>query len=420
MQARPGPVAGAAGIAGVSAASSDTSPSETFGAVAPDPVTSAGIGMVTASHQKGLQSGGMFGYSTFFTGYRPEDHHAGRRLSIGRAAAETVSLAAEGLRRTPLSGIDAVDEGLKRASKLSEYGMGVFGNIQSTGLQQFYGDPQGQGVGVVDEYAQQGRGGRSVKGSHRAASIFTTESRPQSGSSTPEPAPGAENPVDSYRQQAGQPSTPRPPAGGAPVRSADDVISEAAEQNADDTVDMIQNAEVTGTRGASRVGTAGSPDARMPTGSSKNSTLGRAFRFLVGGLGGAGYNADGSTAVRQVYDETLGGMVTVAEGGSEGATFMKSSAGRMIGSAFKFAGYAEAAQLAGQGISYAAGKGYESLVEATTRLQRRTGGAGEQMSTAYYNRAASTERQRAVQSMNSNKLNPRNQIMGNEAYFMHS
>ena len=143
-------------------------------------------------------------------------------------------------------------------------------------------------------------------------------------------------------------------------------------------------------------------------------------KSLTGILGGLGYGPDGgergSLTTRTIGDRRYGFFD--AAGDSGGANVMKGTAGRVLGKGIRMLGAFEVASLAVDAGTYALGEGYEAMVETTERLQRRVG-ADHSMSGGYYNRAASTERQRAVQSLNRNQLNPRTQIQGNEAYYAH-
>jgi hypothetical protein len=145
------------------------------------------------------------------------------------------------------------------------------------------------------------------------------------------------------------------------------------------------------------------------------------FKAITGILGGEGYGKSGQTFKGRSVKRDIAGdtfKFLAGSGDSQGANLASGAAGRYVGAAFRGVAIYEAARLAGQGIAYAAGEGYEAMVETTTRLRRRVG-QDDSMSGGYFNRAASTERQRAMQSLNENRLDPKTQLLGNEAAFGH-
>jgi hypothetical protein len=144
-------------------------------------------------------------------------------------------------------------------------------------------------------------------------------------------------------------------------------------------------------------------------------------KALTGVLGGLGYDDQGRSVGNLTREKFASGRVFGMESaakGSGGAQF-GGAAGRVLGKGVRFLGAFEIARLGVDAATYAMGEGYEAMVKTTERLQRRVG-ADHSMSGGYYNRAAATERQRAVQTLNSNRLNPRTQIRGNEAYYSHA
>ena len=345
-------------------------PEATYDALTPGAVSSAVYGLTTASHEVGLQSGGMAGYSTFFTGYNAETDGIGRRLSLGRLAGEAVSKTAEGVLRTGLVNNDTAQDMLRRASHFDELGMGAFARYDKeaaskAGLQHQKTTTQSRGMFPGRDNLSRDPSWWSRLRDMRAA-----------------------HQTSAMRGQA-----PGPLVQSWSIEPRDIDVDSASIQ-----------------KSAQRVG--------KRAGAAKGA---KSWAYKAMGLfGGAGYTDQGKADYDVVTRTGPDGkdFKALKRTSNKGLTMLKGSAGRMLGAGFRMMGAMELGMLAADAVGYAAGAGYESMVETTTRLQRRVGGDNS-MSGGYYNRAAVTERQRAVRTMNQNQLNPQTQMMGNEAAFMH-
>lgn len=357
---------------------------QTYDAITPSAPESAMLGFMSASHSTGLQSGGMVGYSTFFTGYDPGRDGMARALSMGRLGGQAVSMSARAMKQLGFGGGGTAGF-IDKAAKFDQYGMGVFAS--KTPAEAFR--MQGRGAGISNS-AQQ-----TVDSRIRSLQYNTQNLSPNARR-------GA---LHRAAESLGRSSTPSR----ANLLTGDpDAIAKA------DQRDRLREA----VRGGTMQSTTKTALRNATVEGVEEATESAAYRYGVGVAGGMGYKDSGKAAANLVYDEDLKRFVPKASSGSKGATILSGNAGKFIGGAAKAVGAYEIAKIAVDAASYAAGKGYESLVETTTRLQRRVG-ADDSMSGAYYNRAAVTERQRAVQTMNRNKIAPRTQVMGNEAYYAH-
>lgn len=117
-------------------------------------------------------------------------------------------------------------------------------------------------------------------------------------------------------------------------------------------------------------------------------------------------------------DTVLPNKVTQVGASKTGELLIKGRMGMAIGIASRLSMAAAIGQIVIAGASHAIGAAYGGLVQANRALSDRVG-TSSQLSAGYFNQATATERQRAVMELNQNILNPRTQLMGNEASFSH-
>lgn len=348
------------------------SPSESYDAATPSLPEAAALGaMEPGLHKKGLQSGGLLGYKTFFSGYNPErgDGQA-RRLSIGRLAGKSVSMAARGLKQAGLAGTGAEDF-LNRATLFEKHGLGAFV------------DPSEELVSGAGREARRGMIGKSRYLAQHSGVTYSTAGR----------NPG--------RRRAAQELA----AGGYGTGNIKSGPKLQPSPGLDDVNDVKVAGSAVRKKGRNAAFKAAANDSWLYK--------------IMGALGGKTHNAAGTEVVGEVVEETVDGSTVraVAGMGEEGGNLISGRLGSYAGQAFRMAGYYEVAKMAVDATTYAAGQAYESMVSSTEQMMQRVG-RSETMSNAYYNRAASTERQRAVRELNDSMLNPRTQLMGNEATYM--
>lgn len=144
-------------------------------------------------------------------------------------------------------------------------------------------------------------------------------------------------------------------------------------------------------------------------------TSGKIYRALTGWMGGKGFNARGALQTAYEFSETTGKYHPVPLAAS-GGNVARGTLGRMAGRLVKGGMWLTAASLAVDAAVSVAGSAFESTVRTMQTIRDRTGTL-HAMSPGYYTQAAVTERQRAVMELNNSVLNPRNQLMGNEAYY---
>jgi hypothetical protein len=350
-----------------------------YDAATPSAIESIGIGLLMNRHTRGLQSGGMVGYSTFFTGYDAERHGFGRKISLGRLGAQAVSASARGLMHTPLANSERAASVLRPLTMAHKYGVG--GALSS--------------VQLTDELAESAAESADVAG--RSRSFFARH-----GASPM--TPGAEDIAPSPNATAMGPDFDDAERIKASLRRGDVVASRSAQEVGEEAAEI-------GSRSAYASAMRGQMDSKT----------GRMFKWLVGVLGGEGFNRAGTRASYEVAEETIDGTTQLfrrAGGSTAGAVALGGTAGRALGAAFRIGAGYEIARLAVDAGTYAAGEAYESMVETTSAIRERVG-SDQSMSPAYYNRGAATERQRARRSLNLRSLNPRTQLMGNEASMAH-
>jgi hypothetical protein len=350
------------------------SPSESYDAATPSLPESAALGLMHKDiHKKGLQSGGLLGYQTFFSGYNPErGDGAARRLSIGRLAGQGVSMAARGLKQAGLAGT-AAEEFLDRASMFHKHGLGAFV------------DPSEEIRSGAGRQARQNMLGKAKFLSQNGSAEY----------STPGKNPGrrraalefAEGGFGTGSIKSGPKLQPAPDVDPSDVNISGSAAREIRE------------------KGRKAAFKAAADDSWLYK--------------IMGALGARGYSDDGTKAAVEGVEETVDGKDyrMVAAAGDKGPNLISGRLGSYAGKALRMYGYYEVAKMAVDATTYAAGQAYESMVSSTEEMMRRVG-RSETMSRGYYNRAAATERQRAVQELNDSTLNPRTQLMGNEATMM--
>lgn len=308
-----------------------------YGAALPSLPESMMLSALMSRHKAGLTSGGMVGYSTFFTGYDPSQHGMLRSLSIGRLAGQGVSAMARGLVSAGIGTTAFQDNVLKPLQYTHKYGLS--GVLSSVSTKEY--------DAVYKEYVR-------AKVNRELPNLRFLNKKQGLGMSTKQ--------LRKEAQRRGQ-------------------IYAAAQTN---------------------VALQGKFAAR--------------HKWLAGILGGIGFDELGHAQTKWV--EEGGRRFMVSQAGSTGAV-MTGRLGKFLGAGAKLSSGLMLASMAATATVDIIGAGYESLVRTNARLQERVG-TKHTMSAAYFNRAAATERQRAMMTLNTNQLNPRNQLMGNEASFMHT
>lgn len=298
-----------------------------------------GMAMHSPIRTGGLASGGLVGYSTFFSGFDPAtDSSTFRRFSIGRAAGEVVSLAARGLR-----GLGLDTEFVQRATQFNKYGMGAFIDPKT----ELITSPNKFGAAVTKEGAK-----------------FPKSQSYRVGPSRFESAAEAKAKLSQAKPKAVFSGKPGFAKGGAES----------------------------------------------------------GLYKLMSTLSGRGYKMgeEGAEVAVEVVEETVGGnkLAMTKASGTVGKVFTGAGATALSVAARGVAAY-EVLSIAKDAATYAIGQGYKSMVDSATQLQQRMG-MENYMSGGYFNRAATSERQRVMQTMNRNRLAPRDQIFGNEAFYGHS
>lgn len=141
---------------------------------------------------------------------------------------------------------------------------------------------------------------------------------------------------------------------------------------------------------------------------------GRRALFAAGGVG----VPESSGAIKLVRDERLGKWFVSAT--TTGSKVIKpGTAGALAGAALKGLSVLAVASVAAQAVTYGAGVAYDRLAATVSRVQGRLSPSPEEFLRGYMNDVAVTERQRAMMELNTSLLNPRTQLMGNEAYLLH-
>jgi len=334
----------------------------------PSLTTSAMISFMEPKHRHGLRSGGLVGYSTFFTGYDPSRGHSfARQVSLGRMGAKGVEMAAKGLMATPLGSSEAARY-IAPFARAGKYGIAgaVDAAVRGPGADLGEEAVETAAGAVNPQQLSMGFGQSATPDAGEQLSMFGDGGKPKSKKTV----------VGPYSDW---------PRGS---QSVDDVVEEGAEA------------------------------ATKTTSSSAGQ---RIRKWLYGVFGGTGFKEGGTKAAFRETSEEIAGMsfkMAAPEAGTGGALAASGSLGKWAGRALRGAGWFEVARMGVQAGSYAVNSAYESMVETTARLQQRVGHQ-QQMSPAYYNRAAATERQRAARELNESVLNPRTQLKGNEAAFYH-
>lgn len=344
------------------------SPGDAAAFATPSLPESAVLGVMLAKHEKGLQSGGLVGFNTLFTGYDPSRGYGGlaRRISAGRAAGGAISMTARGLR-----GLGVQSDILTKLSYADRFGLG--GALSAISADQ-----------MDDAWA----GTRD----HAAHKMYERRAAPvrQAAADKIRAAAGITKPDPILRKTVAR-----------ETRVALDAIDSSVGKKSMTIADRYTNRMMG--LGAGRK----TMDSRRGL-----------FKFLMGGLGGAGYTDAGKLSMSW-SDEIDGFHFATAKEGSKGATMINGQYGRLAGRAIKAGGWM---QLIGMGVDIAtdfAGSTYSSMVRTANKYSDRYHNNGNIMSPAYMSQAAVTERQRAMMELNSSVLNPRTQLMGNEGYFYH-
>ncbi len=387
-------------------------PRQTYDAITPSLAESATLGAMTASHTQGLRSGGLVGYSTFFTGYDPDRDGTARRLSMGRGAAQAVSASARALMHTGLQNT-AAGKYIEPFTMAHRYGVG---GAMDAAMRGPMGSASSGGITTMGRSA--GKTGTQTAGLG-AFGKNPTLTATQKGVGGVPTSGGPAGTVNTRTVTRPAPEYENIPTSGGPVRQRTGRnVNPLRGVSADEaTLHATSN---TGTKSRSAMVRSASADDLVFEAIDDPKDKGFIRKALTGILGGMGYDDEGRAVgnlTREQFDSgRVFGMESAAKG-SGGAQF-GGAAGRVLGKGVRFLGAFEIARLGVDAATYAMGEGYEAMVKTTERLQRRVG-ADHSMSGGYYNRAAATERQRAVQTLNSNRLNPRTQIRGNEAYYNH-
>ena len=280
----------------------------------PGPISSLYYGAMLPGtrHKAGLQSGGMLGYSTFFTGYR-EGMGAGRRMSVGRLAAKGVEMAGHVIGGQQWAQSERIGGIAARMQVFGKYGVGAFAQA--------------------------------------AAPMISAAD------------------ITSISKMTDIPMGSRPPT----------------------------------------------PLMPKPNGAAANNSV---VKKLMGFLGGTGYTDQGDEAFGAIKNIVQNGRnisVLEASAGSVGATALKGTMGKLLGASVKAGGYLQLAVMAANVAGRQLGAAYATAARVGDAVKRSS---DPRMSAAYMSGAANSERQRAMFELNSSVLNPRTQMMGNEASFI--
>lgn len=367
----------------------------------PSVLESAAFGFLAAGkasgfgHRKGLQSGGLVGYSTFFSGYDPEMHGAARKYSLGRVGGAAVSAAGHALEKIPGLAGSRYIESMKSFHRL---GLWAFNYTDGKGFDTPTGQPSampgGAKFSAIDPDSSHGRSLLKETGQYDDSVIMTRANKKAS----------------SFKNTIAQRS--------AWQSTVKDLFRKGREQR-NFTFSPMSRGKGANTALETLSNAVGNRPNNPIVGGAPNKG-GRMVSYIASWFGGTGATADGSE-MKLAYDKLSDGttIARAGRGAKHGANIIKGALGRTVGMGFQAAAAYEVAKYAAKGIGYAVGKGYESMVESTERIRRKTG-SDQMMSGGYFNRAATSERQRAVQTMNTRTLHPRYQMMGNEAYWMHN
>jgi hypothetical protein len=335
------------------------------------------IGLLGQKHEHGLQSGGLFGYSTVFTGVGPGASRY-QRYSLGLGALKAVSLGARGLQLTGLG------EGPKMGRFLS-----VLADLPETGIAGAVGSymmvPPSALTATQDLL-------KDATGASRRALTITH------GSSTFIRFDGEA----AWRQRVQGQLMDIDPS-----HSDYDFVQKTLSSKSTHFDEMSREvgARIKAHNLGREIGFA--DDAARQLGQNKW------VRFFGGWLGGKDVAAADGLSVTM-----RGGRPVVRiNAAKSGYTILSGRKGQVLGRALKGVGWLEAAGLAADALSYVAGEAYGALSRVTGRMAAAHN--PHTMSAGYFNQAAASSRARAVSELNSSLLNPRTQLMGNEAYFYH-
>lgn len=341
--------------------------------------TSALGGIAAGNHKHKLGSKGLLGFTTLFTGYDPQHGLGGlgRQMSVGRLALAGVELGAQGLLKTGMLDGHRFENRVRLATQAQRYGLS--GIIGARGI----------------DFTPMG----SIQGAADKASLDVQRSQ-----------------YKKYANDEGNLSERRKQQTKKRMTAAAEVAAKPARRQR------------------------GSEYRKASVISSDNKV--RGWRFF-GMFSGEGYDEYGNTNARFV--RAAGTNMVVPRPGRQAPDVMRTnslSAGDLKGGTLQRVGQKSqgmiargragligggirglfllgAAELGLSAATNYAGRAYGSMVRTADSINERTGGGADYMSGAYFGRAAATERQRAVATMNENVLNPRTQLMGNEAFFAH-
>jgi hypothetical protein len=331
-----------------------------YDAVVPNPMVGMvfGMSLPKVKHKDGLYSGGAIGYSTFATGVGPESGFA-RQISLGNMGLQATRAMAHGLSKIPgIAGSESLSPYLNVAKQAHRLGLaGMAGTVDASTVEETAQTAARKQL-RTGRFKVTGGGGMHQKG------IRTFDVAPD-GSVRAGMHPDLKQ-VDRVSAFKGQ-------GGRGPLKRGMD------------------------------------PEATF---SAMEKLFGenKTARYLGGILGGTdkvkGFQRIGSK-IAPILDDTIDGGFKIG-GGALGAG---------LGKLIKFGGYVELANIAVDIAAYGAGKAYGTLTNVTREMNRRFD--PNAMSSGYFNQAAATERQRAVMKLDSSRLAPRTQLMGNGAFHHH-
>jgi hypothetical protein len=316
------------------------------------------FGAMASRHKGGFVSGGMIGYSTFFTGFNPEAGYGGtmRSISAGRAAAGALSLAARGMRAATTEGSDAYHF-FNRFAGMHKYG------LQGALMYQSEADFNKRMKPTLDK----------LKTRHRRAAISTLNTTIQSVK------------VASPSISTAAPLTPKVSSLVGVLDAADAKAAATTHKGADRLIGKHMKGPRNLLKGLS----------------------------VFTGRGFDGKNVKG----KWILDET-GARRFVSDSGSKAAA-LGGAGGQMAGRLIRMGGWLQLGSMAATAAVDFAGDTYASMVRHTRHMQDKYNVHGNVLSPAYMSQAAVTERQRAQMELNTSILNPRTQMMGNEAGMYH-
>lgn len=355
---------------GGAAAASNGTNGGAFSALAPSLPEAAMFGILGGKHNHGMGSAGLVGYSTFFTGYNPQQGHGGfmRAASLGRAASGMLSTIAQQSQKLMTHGSDAWHMA-NRIGIMHEYGLqGALTYVKDSDYRDTVQTAYRRQKGQWDEI-------RAVtKNQWRDLGIEVGEAA-----------------------KAGGPISPT-------LKDRFNEVDARWQKMSGETWDKSTRRAALGTARTEADATFASRFYKRLRGASMGS--------------GEGFDETGQLLRGGMRSTGRGGHVWVAEAGSKSAQ-IGGAIGRNAGRLLKVGMALELASFALTKATDFAGDAYASAVNMTRKMQDTYGMNGNVLSPAYMSQAAVTERQRAQLELNSSVLNPRTQMMGNEAQMYH-